>query len=220
MPRAFLLSRMIPDKHCNAQECTKLFVNQLVVTYMKQRNIIWRGLDDYCTLENCMVTLGERVNSVSSIVLGVIDNVPFRVNYVLHADTMWRITSFDVNYQLGNNAHRVNYKIDTRGNWSNNGIQYPLYCECVAIDISVTPFTNTLAVKPLNLSVGESKSITVLYIDIVEHNTATKKQTYTRLEDNVYRFETEDGNFVANIEFDTDMLVKKYDSLFERVYCG
>ncbi|RYD87849.1 MAG: hypothetical protein EOP54_28150, partial [Sphingobacteriales bacterium] len=89
-----------------------------------------------------------------------------------------------------------------------------------AIDISVTPFTNTLAVKPLNLSVGESKSITVLYIDIVEHNMAIKKQTYTRLEDNVYRFETEDGIFVANIEFDTDMLVKKYDSLFERVYCG
>ncbi|RVU01734.1 hypothetical protein EOD41_07175 [Mucilaginibacter limnophilus] len=187
---------------------------------MKQRNILWKGTGDYCTLENCMVTMGERVNTVSAIVLGVIDNVPFRVNYILHADAKWRTTSFEVSYQLHNNLHKVNYSIDPKGNWTNKGIQYPLYCECAAVDISVTPFTNTLAVKSLELKAGESKTITVLYIDVVEHQTSVQTQTYTRLNENTYRFETADKSFTADIIFDDEGLVVNYPQLFERVYCG
>ena len=167
-----------------------------------------------------MVTLGEKLNTVTSNVLGLIDNVPFKVSYILHAGVDWQISFFEVNYQLHNYLHKVQYSIDSNGNWVNEGIEYPLYCKCMAIDISATPFTNTLAIKRLKLDIGESKTITVLYVDVIEHETRIAEQTYTRLDATTYKFETEDGSFIADIKFDEAGFVVDYPGLFERVYIG
>ena len=67
---------------------------------------------------------------------------------------------------------------------------------CTDIDFEMTPFTNTLPINRAPLAIGETRRF--------------------RLEERLYRFETADGSFSADIAVDEDGLVTDYPGLFVR----
>jgi hypothetical protein len=93
---------------------------------------------------------------------------------------------------------------------------------CVDVDISATPFTNTLPIRRLGLAPGESADVSVAYVDIDEMRAWTEEQRYTRLEQNsgdrLYKYESLDGGFTADLPVDADGLVLDYPGLFRRVF--
>ena len=68
---------------------------------------------------------------------------------------------------------------------------------CEYVDISQTPFTNTLPIKRLGLMPGESAEICVAYFEGAELQPWTKPRRYTCLEKDssgeLYRFLSLDG---------------------------
>jgi hypothetical protein len=77
---------------------------------------------------------------------------------------------------------------------------------CEYVDISETPFTNSLLIRRLGLTPGESADISVAYFDGNQLQPCPEPQSYTCLESNaqggLYRFLSLDGAFIADLPVD------------------
>ena len=88
----------------------------------------------------------------------------------------------------------------------------------IDVDISATPFTNTLPIRRLQLAPGDSAEIRTAYIHLPDLEIVRDPQRYTCLEPlRRYRYESLDSDFVREIEVDADGLVVTYPGLFKRL---
>lgn len=85
------------------------------------------------------------------------------------------------------------------------------------MDITATPFTNTLPIRRLRLRSGQAETILVAWVEVPALTVVAKPQRYTCLEPGRYRFEALDSGFTRDIEVDEDGLVRTYPDLFRRV---
>jgi hypothetical protein len=85
------------------------------------------------------------------LVLGVHDGRPFRLSYQVRCDPYWRVRAARVGV-LGE-PPRVELFSDGEGNWSGSDGEVVSYLKgCEYVDISETPFTNTLPIRRLGLA--------------------------------------------------------------------
>ena len=108
---------------------------------------------------------------------------------------------------------------DGKGNWSDAaGKPIPKLAGAIDIDLSATPFTNTLPIRRLKLRAGQSAEIAAVYILAPALTLATDPQRYTCLEARRrYRYESLDSDFTRDIEVDRHALVVTYPGLFRRL---
>jgi hypothetical protein len=114
---------------------------------------------------------------------------------------------------------------DGAGAWATAaGEPLPDLAGCLEVDISATPFTNTLPIRRLALQPGESREVPAAYIDVAEATVSRAPQRYTRLETGgdgaLYRYEGLLWDFRATLPVDRDGLVTDYPELFRRVWSG
>lgn len=145
------------------------------------------------------------------------EGAPFHAQYAVQCDSEWRVRSASITvYDLP--ARRLELHSDGQGNWHGaDGAPLPALAGCIDIDISATPFTNTLPIRRLALETGASAAIRVVYIDMPALTAEATAQHYTRLETHRYRFAALDGAFVAELPVDGDGLVRDYPGLFRRI---
>ena len=90
-------------------------------------------------------------------------------------------------------------------------------CGAIDIDVTATPFTNTLPIRRLKLKKNQSQEIVVVYVKVPELEVSTQLQRYTCLiADKRYCFEQVDYEFVEEIDVDENGLVLTYPGLFRR----
>lgn len=179
------------------------------------RNIIWKGLQ-VDSLEFCRIHFHELITVKSSIV-GCSDDVPFKVDYELEMSEDWIISNFSIRAWLGNVDHSFSLNHNGHGNWFNNGKEWQHLEGCMDIDISLTPFTNSLPINRIKSGLQEKTDIEVVYIDVLNFGMSKEVQHYQLLESNKYSFSNSDDSFSADIIVDELNLVKHYPTLFERL---
>ena len=95
---------------------------------------------------------------------------------------------------------------------------------CIDVDISATPFTNTLPIRRLGLEPGESEELAVTYVRVPELLVGAERQRYSCLEaqanGELYRFEALPSGFTAELPIDAEGLVIDYPGLFRRAWSG
>jgi uncharacterized protein len=150
-----------------------------------------------------------------SVVVGKAARRSFALRYRIDCDSSWRVRKVAV-HLLGGDAIELNS--DSRGTWFDKSrrAQRKL-AGAIDVDISATPFTNTLPVRRLNLGDGESKEIAVVYLLVPQLKVSLDRQRYTRLDRRHYRYESVDSDFRRDIEIDGGGLVVSYPGLFRRV---
>jgi uncharacterized protein len=114
---------------------------------------------------------------------------------------------------------------DGESHWKRRGGEpVPELDGCIDVDISATPFTNTLPIRRLGLEPGESEELTVTYIRVPELLVGPERQRYGCLEakadGGLYRFEALPSEFTAELPVDADGLVIDYPGLFRRAWSG
>lgn len=185
------------------------------------RKIIWSNQAD-AGLEHFYLRHGDDEITADGNVIGVEENVAFRIRYTINCDLKWQVRKVVVK-SLDENEQTISFVSDGFGNWTNeSGNPVPELKGCSDVDITATPFTNTLPIRRLSLSSGESAEIKVVYFTIPEMQVSVEPQRYTCLETSSsggkYKFESLDGGFTAVITVDADGLVEDYPALFKRVW--
>jgi len=178
-----------------------------------QTNIIWTGLQ-YHSIEHCSWTNSANGNEIVSAIVGYYENKIYKVEYNIETNVNWETKSVTIRIKIDDAADTIILKKQDE-KWILNGVPADEYNGIYDIDISLTPFTNTLPVRRLKLTGHEEQVITVIYFDILDRQIKPLKQIYTRLTAHNYKYENYDKSFTANIQTGEDGLVKDYPTLFE-----
>lgn len=179
-----------------------------------RRSIRWRSLQ-HGGLEECRVTDWIESLKVRAAIVSQADETRHGVFYEISLTPDWVFESILLQRTDGVMGVLSRGK---DGAWFDGQMEeLPNLKGCVDIDFEMTPFTNTLPIRREPLLIGESRRFRMAYIPADRFEPFPAEQIYTRLSDQVYRFETADGSFTADITVDEDGLVADYPELFERV---
>ena len=158
------------------------------------------------------------------LVLGLAGQRPFRARYEVRCDDRWRTRQVRVE-ALDAGRPPLILSADGEGRWTAGGGEAVSALDgCVDVDIAVTPFTNTLPIRRLDLPAGEAADLRVAYIGVPDLRLTADPQRYTclaaRPDGGLYRFQSRDGDFTADLSVDADGLVIEYPTLFRRIWSG
>lgn len=169
------------------------------------------------TTEHTTVKQNSSGFSVEGNITGQEEGNPFQTIYHLDINSNWEIQSFRIDF-ISNTSFQIGLHKNNAGQWvnSNNEIQTQL-TNCLDIDISLTPFTNTLPIRRLNLPAGVSRVISVVYIDLPAKCLKPADQRYTNLGNGIYRYESLDSGFTADLKVDHEGFVYDYPGIWTRV---
>jgi len=141
----------------------------------------------------------------------------FTARYTIACDGGWRAKECII--ELIERKSKIVLESDGLGRWLCNSKRLARLSGAIDIDISVTPFTNTLPIRRLKLAEEQSAEIAAAYISVPDFEVFLDKQRYTCLiGDKRYRYESLDSDFVRDIEVDRHGLVLQYPGLFKRIY--
>ena len=186
-----------------------------------ERNIVWSRLDEP-GMDPLHLIEEQHGITANGLILAVKENVPYRMGYTVHCDTSWHVREVRVEI-LNSSTPQIHLKANGKGHWTTGtGERVALLDGCIDVDISATPFTNTVAIQRLGLAVGEVAEITVAYINVPTMQVTAVKQRYTRLESNDdgdhYQYAGYPSGYQAELVVDRDRLVIAYPELFMRVW--
>jgi hypothetical protein len=181
-----------------------------------KRVVVWKNLlldgTDYCglwhTAEGWLL---------KGTVVGVLkDQRPIFANYEIHCDESWLTHRVEIERTMGSDVKTLSLNVESRGVWRSSGQELRDVHGCDDVDLAVTPATNTLAIRRLNLQIGSSESIIAAWVKFPELTVQPLSQRYTRLGNDAYRYESNTG-FSAEIVVDDLGLVKAYPGVWERI---
>lgn len=170
----------------------------------------WIGTD---STENTTATMTAEGCHVDGAVDGTV-----ATRYAIDTDAGWATRLVRVRVGDG----ELVLIADGHGAWTaGDGSALEQLAGALDVDITATPFTNTLPIWRLGLRVGESADIVTAYVDIdaLAAGTAAVSadpQRYTRLDERSYRFESRGGDFARDITVDDAGFVVDYPGLFRR----
>jgi hypothetical protein len=185
-----------------------------------KREVFWRPLNEP-GLEHLVLSWSGTGVVADGFIIGI-EGRPFRLQYRIEMDTDWK--AILVAARVWNPEMReLILKSDGNGNWSDSeGHSFPELAGCIDPDITVTPFTNTIPIRRLQLKTGQSVELMMAYITIPELKLSTAKQRYTCIEQGpngaLYRYEGLDSWFEAELQVDEMGLVIEYQNVWTRVY--
>ena len=187
-----------------------------------ERQVMWSPWDGP-GLEHLSLLQQQDSIVADGLIIGVEEQRPFRARYEIHCTQQWELRAVYVSL-LSDAFPSLHLLTDGAGNWiTEGGEMLPLLQGCLDVDISVTPFTNTLPIRRLALQPGASATLSMVYIVVPQMLIKVTQQRYTCLEvtpsGGRYRFESlKDGvsSFTADLPVDHDQLVLDYPELFKR----
>jgi hypothetical protein len=162
------------------------------------------------------LALKEEADSIvaEGVVIGPTDH-PYAARYRIACDSMWRCRQVEIDL-IGDDGH-LRLSSDGEGRWDDSTNQQIDLNGAIDIDLSFSPFTNTLPIRRLRLRPGQSAEIKAVYIRVPEMSMTIDPQRYTCLDSGRYRYESLDSDFTREIEVDGNGLVLTYPGLFRRV---
>jgi uncharacterized protein len=146
------------------------------------------------------------------------EGLAWGMHYTLIADEAWATRSLEAYGFSEDGPWAVSLTSDGDGTWTRNGTADAAFDGCLDVDMVSTVFTNTLAVRRLELSVEGSGELDAIWIGTPAGREVERmSQRYTRVGIRSYRFEVLGGDFSADLEIDEFGLVLQYPGLAQRV---
>ena len=182
------------------------------------RHVYWQPWDEP-GLEHLHLKQEAGAIVANGMILRVQESRPFRVHYQVRCDRQWRVREALITRL--DDRRVISLRSNGEGVWTDGNGAALLHLDgCVDIDISASPFTNTLPIRRLNLTSGAAEVIAVAFISVPDMQVTLEQQQYTCLEGAAYQFLSLDGGFTARLPVDADGLVIDYPGLFKRVWSG
>lgn len=179
------------------------------------KSFTWKGIV-YNSIEHLQVSEGGGIYDVHSSISGFSQGKNYNVKYRAEISEDWMVMNFQIAFTVNGKVQEIT-GVREAGNWNINGEPDPRFADFCFIDISLSPFTNTLPINNLDMVVGQEQEIAVMYIDILNAEVTPVRQRYCKLSETIFRYENVSDDFRADIQVDEYGFVTFYPGLFERV---
>jgi hypothetical protein len=134
-------------------------------------------------LEHLRLVQGDDLILADSLIIGIAeeDRQPFRARYTIQCDAHWQVRELRID-MLDAANRRLDLMSDGAGHWTGGaGEPLPGLVGCFDVDISATPFTNSLPIRRLALPPGAAADLNVVYIVLPELTVTPRMQRYACL---------------------------------------
>ncbi len=152
---------------------------------------------------------------LSGTAVFVRDHKPTRLQYDIQCDSAWHTLNAKVLGQRGEDEIDLAISVSAESRWQLNDEDQPGVHGCVDIDLNFSPSTNLLPIRRLNLSVGEQVSVKAAWLRFPSFKLELLEQTYIRLAENKYRYESAGGSFSSELTVNDFGLVTNYPGIWE-----
>ena len=180
--------------------------------------VLWQQLIDH-GLEHLILLQGDQIEA-NGLAVGMLKDVAYRIQYQIVCDANWNVQTVGVKNLLNDNAFSLARQGDSWLDEQNHSVE--ALRGCTEVDIMVTPFTNTLPIRRLNLASDEAKEISVVYVSVPDLSVSKLSQRYTCLsqeeDGGVYRYENLNSGFTSDLKVDSDALVVDYPGIFQMIW--
>jgi hypothetical protein len=100
------------------------------------------------------------------------------------------------------------------GSWAVNGAVVPAVHGCIDVDLGFSPSTNLLPIRRLNLRIGEQAAVRAAWVRFPELTVEVLEQTYARLSEETYAYESAGGTFRRELTVNETGFVVEYPGLW------
>jgi uncharacterized protein len=178
-------------------------------------SVLWRDRESG-GLDRCVLSAGpDGGHRLSGTVLQAMDDVPYEVRYTVMTDASWTTRSVGVHVQGGSGDARLALLADGEGGWSAGREPLADLDGCLDVDLVVTPATNTLPIRRLDLAVGETADVAVAWVRFPELTVEVAEQRYERQAPDLYRYSA--GRYAAELVVDDHGLVLDYEEAWHAI---
>jgi len=143
----------------------------------------------------------------------------YKVMYQIELEKSWVTKSVYVTVE--GKEHSLHLRSNGIGEWWSNDTYLDSMQGAIDVDISVTPFSNSLPINRFEWAVGERKTFNMLYIDVPSLELLNLEQHYTLVneeEEGKRFFQYECRDYQTTISVDQHGLVEDYPRLFTREF--
>jgi hypothetical protein len=179
---------------------------------VRTRSIRWKALD-WQGWEHLDLDEGPDGVIARGVLIGARAGTRYGAHYEIALTHDWVFRSIAIRRTDGRGFA---LRSDGQGAWlDGEGGELPGLRGCIDIDLSGSPFTNSLPVRRTTFEPGIPRRFHMAWIPLDTFEPFADKQVYTLLGEGVFRYESGDGSFERVIEFDQGGLVLHYPGLFQ-----
>jgi uncharacterized protein len=144
------------------------------------------------------------------------------VRFDIDADDSWLTLSMDTEVVSDGETRRMILERSPDGTWRVDGAFAPDLDGCTDVDITSTPFTNTLPIRRLELAIGQTHVIKAAWLEVPELTVEQVDQRYSRLPseggNDVYEYQSLPDGSTYHLVVDADGVVIDYERLAVRIF--
>jgi hypothetical protein len=176
---------------------------------MPDTSILWRRRDQ-AGHDSALLRESPTGAIIEGTAIFIESGQPCRLDYRVVCDSAWRTVSARISGWLDTTTLDVTIEVDTARAWTLNGENCPQVLGCDDIDLSFSPATNVLPIRRARLAVGERLSVRAAWFRFPAMTIESLHQTYERVSESGYRYESGNGSFVAMLETNAVGFVTDY----------
>lgn len=176
---------------------------------MTSAAIVWRILDDPGH-EACRLESDASGWQITGAAVFSYEQQPCHLSYTIHCDAAWQTQSVAVHGWVGSRTVAIEISADAERRWQLNGRACQAVEGCFDIDLNFSPSTNMLPLRRLSPAIGQEIEVRAAWLRFPSFELEPLPQSYRRLDDANYHYESNGGSFVTTITFHESGLVAHY----------
>ena len=180
------------------------------------RRVVWRRVMDDCSFEECVVTSSPEGFGIAGRVIAAETNAPLLMSYDIGCDRSWSAQAVTIEQRLNDTLRRLTLERAGQG-WLVDGARDTRLDGCAEPDLGLTPSTNALAIRHLDLAIGQGADITCAWVKFPALSVEPSVQRYERLADRDYRYTNVASGFTAMVTVDELALPVSYERIWLRI---
>ncbi len=145
----------------------------------------------------------------------VYNQQPCRLDYLTVCDPEWKTISGRISGWIGDEAIQIEFSVNSDRHWWLNGIERPDVVGCNDIDLAFSPSTNLLPIRRLDLAIGQEAEVRAAWLRFPEFTLEPLEQHYRRTDASLYRYESANGSFMADLQVNALGFVTLYPGLWQ-----
>jgi hypothetical protein len=165
---------------------------------------LWRPITGQ-GLERCELETTASGYRIAGTALRATEDEPYEIRYSILTDPDWVVSTVGAHVQGPGNDRRLALASDGKGAWSVTEAPVVELSGAIDVELSWTPSAHTVAIKRLDLEVGEAADTTVVAVGFPSHDIERKTHRYERIALRRYRFSA--GAYQTDLEVDEHGLI-------------
>lgn len=183
----------------------------------KSRQMIWRRLMDDQSLESAAFIPRSDGFEIGGTVLIAEAGEPLRVEYTVVCDGDSRTRRVVITQTFRGERRTLRLVHGGAGTWTKDGLLCADLAGCTDVDLGVSPSTNAMPIRRLDLAVGARATIQAAWVRFPSLDVVKAEQAYERLGPAQYRYESVASGFRAVLDVDDQGFPTEYAGIWRRI---